>query len=74
MTIEIHDTRLSNREHAQIQGMAFRVRHLTEGCYEAAMYDRPKFVRTDSPVSHGSGENIHEAKISAFLQWSRSSE
>lgn len=50
--------------------MSFRVTRSGDW-YKAAMYDRPKFIATDAPVSVGEGETEHEAKMDAFLQWSR---
>ena len=66
----ISDTRLNSLETRQINNMTFTVKSLGE-LYLAAMYDRPNFTRQDSPVARGTGDNIHEAKLAAFLEWSR---
>lgn len=65
------DSRLNETESRQIVGMKFVVKQLGEASYEAAMYDHPKHWMHDSPVSRGTGKNIHEAKLDAFLTWSR---
>jgi len=66
----ITDTRLNSLETRQINAMTFTVKRIGEA-HEVAMYDRPNFTRQDSPVAHGTGDNIHEAKIAAFIAWSR---
>ena len=71
MKMTIQDSRLNNLEARQINGMAFVTKQIGEGSYEAAMYDRPKYIRQDSPVSRGAGKNEHEAKIDALIAWSR---
>jgi len=70
--MKMADSRLNEWEARQISNMAFRVEKIGE-VYEAAMYDRPKFQSTDSPISSGIGETAHEAKIAAFIAWSRRS-
>lgn len=61
---------LNQTEQRQFAAMAFRVT-CSGDWSRAAMYDRPKFIATDAAVSVGEGKTERDAKLDAFLQWSR---
>lgn len=62
--------KLNQTEERQFAAMAFRVKKCGES-YRCAMYDRPKFIRTDSPLSYGVGQTELESRMDAFIRWSR---